>query len=192
MIRTRNLQVLMLAACAALSLPASADTYTVDGMHSMPAFTFKHLNLSMFRGRFDKVSGTIVIDPAKHTGSAVIDIDIASVSTGVPMLDQFLKGPRFFDVAAFPSATFKGEQFQFDGEQLKAVAGTLTLHGVSKQVLLDVSFYACHPHPLLKVPACGADASVTITRSAFGLDAFIGNDSDDVRLDIAVEATKSP
>ena len=190
--RTKKLRLLAMVACAALTQSAWADSYTVDAMHSMPSFSFKHVNLSMFRGRFDKVSGIIEIDQAKHNGSASIDIDLASVSTGVPMLDQFLKGPRFFNVAQFPTATFNGAQFQFDGEQLKAVAGTLTLHGVSQPVLLAVSFYACQMHPLLKVPACGADASVTIKRSDFGLDIMAGNDSDEVKLDLMVEALKAP
>jgi polyisoprenoid-binding protein YceI len=140
----------------AAPLVAAADNYTVDGMHSIPSFTFRHLELSSFRGRFDKLTGAIEFDPAQHTGSADIVIAIDSVSTGVPMLDQCLKGPRFFDAARFPSATCK-----------------------------------CREHPLLKVPSCGADASVTLKRSDFGLDAFIGNDSDEVRLDIAVEALKA-
>jgi polyisoprenoid-binding protein YceI len=176
----------------AAPLAARADTYQVDGMHSMPAFTFRHLNLSSFRGRFDKLSGTIVLDAAQHSGSADIVIDIDSVSTGVPMLDQFLKGPKFFDTARFPTATFKSSSFKFSGSQLAAVSGELNLHGVTKTVVLEVGYFSCHEHPLLKVVSCGADASATIRRSEFGLDIFIGNDSDDVKLDIAVEALKEP
>ena len=111
------------AMVAAAPLAAGADTYKVDGMHSMPAFTFRHLNLSLFRGRFDKLTGTIVLDAAQHSGSADIVIDIDSVSTGVPMLDQFLKGPKFFDTTRFPTATFKSSSFKFSGSQLVAVSG---------------------------------------------------------------------
>jgi polyisoprenoid-binding protein YceI len=171
---------------------ARADTYKVDGMHSMPAFTFRHLNLSSFRGRFDRLTGTIVFDAAQHSDSADIVIDIDSVSSGVPMLDQFLKGPKFFDSARFPTATFKSGSFKFSGSQLVAVSGELNLHGVTKAVVLEVGYFSCHEHPLLKVASCGADASATIKRSDFGLDIFIGNDSDDVKLDIAVEALKVP
>ena len=180
------------AMVAAAPLAAGADTYKVDGMHSMPAFTFRHLNLSLFRGRFDKLTGTIVLDAAQHSGSADIVIDIDSVSTGVPMLDQFLKGPKFFDTTRFPTATFKSSSFKFSGSQLVAVSGDLNLHGVTKAVVLEVGYFSCHEHPLLKVAACGADASATIKRSDFGLDIFIGNDSDDVKLDIAVEALQVP
>ena len=180
------------AMVAAAPLAAGADTYKVDGMHSMPAFTFRHLNLSLFRGRFDKLTGTIVLDAAQHSGSADIVIDIDSVSTGVPMLDQFLKGPKFFDTTRFPTATFKSSSFKFSGSQLVAVSGDLNLHGVTKAVVLEVGYFSCHEHPLLKVAACGADASATIKRSDFGLDIFIGNDSDEVKLDIAVEALLVP
>jgi polyisoprenoid-binding protein YceI len=97
-----------------LALPhaVAADTFNVDGMHSMPAFTFKHLNLSSFRGRFEKTTGTIEFDPVRLSGGAGIVISIDSVSTGVPMLDQFLKSARFFDSARFSTATFKSNSFK--------------------------------------------------------------------------------
>jgi polyisoprenoid-binding protein YceI len=175
----------------ALPTAVAAETYNVDGMHSMPAFTFKHLNLSLFRGRFEKASGTIEFDPVRHSGGADIVINIDSVSTGVPMLDQFLKSARFFDSARFPTATFKSNSFKFSGEQLVSVSGDLSLHGITKPVVLEVTYLFCGEHPLLNVPACGADAIVTLKRSEFGLDAFIGNDSDEVKVDIAVEALKA-
>jgi polyisoprenoid-binding protein YceI len=171
-------------------LAAAADTYDVDGAHSMPLFTFKHLKLSYFRGRFDKVSGTIEFDPGRRRGSADILIAIESVSTGVPLLDEFLKSPKFFDSARFPAATFKASSFKFSGEQLIAVDGDLSLHGITKPVVLKITSFSCHEHPLLRIPSCGADANVTLKRSDFGLDAFIGNDSDEVELDIPVEVLK--
>jgi polyisoprenoid-binding protein YceI len=179
--------------CSLLGLPcaAVADTYSLDTAHSMPSFSFRHLNLSSFRGRFDRVSGTIEFNPAQHSGNADVVIAIDSVSTGVPLLDQFLKSPRFFDAATFPSATFKSTAFTFSGEQVVSVAGKLSLHGITKPVTLKLAFFACHEHALLKVPACGADARLTLKRSDFGLDAFIGNDSDEVELDIPVEALKA-
>jgi polyisoprenoid-binding protein YceI len=190
--KTRFVTLLIIGALLAAPLSVSAETYKVDGMHSIPSFTFMHLGLSSFRGRFDKLTGTIELDAAQHSGSADIVIDIDSVSTGVPMLDQFLKGPRFFDSAKFPTATFKSTSFRFSGKQLVAVSGDLSLHGITKPAVLEVGYFSCREHPLLKVPSCGADASVTIRRSDFGLDAFIGNDADEVKLDIAVKALKPP
>lgn len=175
----------------ALPLPAAADTYNVDGMHSMPSFTFEHLQLSSFRGRFEKIAGAVEFDPVQHSGSADIVISIDSVSTGVPMLDQFLKSAKFFDSARFPTATFKSNSFKFSGEHLVTVSGDLTLHGITKPVVLEIVYVSCREHPLLNVPSCGADAIVTIKRSEFGLDAFIGNDSDEVKVDISVEVLKA-
>jgi polyisoprenoid-binding protein YceI len=166
-----------------LPLAAAADAYNVDGMHSMPSFTFKHLDLSSFRGRFEKITGTIEFDPVQHSGSADIAIDIDSVSTGVPMLDQFLKSAKFFDSARFPTATFKSNSFKFSGEQLVSVSGDLSLHGITKPVVVEIVYLSCREHPLLNIPSCGADAIV--------IDAFIGNDSDEVKVDIPVEALKA-
>ncbi len=183
----------LLAAClSTLSAPlqAAPETYTLDAMHSMPTFSFMHLGLSQFRGRFDKVTGTITLDIAAHTGSADIVIDLATVSTGVPALDNFMKGPRFFDTAKYPTASFKSTSFKYDGDKPVAVAGELSLHGVSKPVQLDIVHFACRMHPLLKVHSCGADAVATIKRADFGLDIFIENDSNDVKLDLAIEALK--
>jgi polyisoprenoid-binding protein YceI len=174
-----------------LPLVSAADAYNVDGMHSMPSFTFKHLNLSSFRGRFEKTAGIIEFDPVQHSGSADITIDLDSVSTGVPMLDQFLKSAKFFDSARFPTATFKSNSFRFSGDQLVSVSGELSLHGIKKPVVLKIVYLSCREHPLLNVPSCGADALVTIKRSEFGLNAFIGNDSDEVKVDISVEALKA-
>jgi polyisoprenoid-binding protein YceI len=177
-----------------LAGPAGAEpvTYTLDAMHSMPSFSFMHLKLSQFRGRFDKISGTITLDVAAKSGSTDISIPIDSVSSGVPMLDNFLKGPRFFDTARFPVATFKSNSFKFEGDQLVSVLGELNLHGHTRPVVLAIGHFACLQHPLLKVAACGADATVTIRRSEFGLDAFMANDSDEVKLELAIEALKSP
>jgi len=174
-----------------LPLAVAADAYKVDGMHSMPSFTFKHLNLSSFRGRFETTTGTIEFDPVQHSGTADIVIDIDSVSTGVPMLDQFLKSAKFFDSARFPTATFKSSSFKFSGEQLVSVSGDLSLHGITKPLVLEIVYLSCREHPLLNIPSCGADAIVTIKRSEFGLDAFIGNDSDEVKVDISVEVLKA-
>jgi polyisoprenoid-binding protein YceI len=185
--------MLAVLGAALLVLPhvVAADAYNLDGMHSMPAFTFKHLKLSAFRGRFEQIAGTIEFDPVQHNGRADITVSIDSVSTGVPMLDQFLKSAKFFDASRFPTATFQSKSFRFSGDQLVSVNGDLSLHGITKPVVLDVVDFSCREHPLLKVPSCGADARVMIKRSEFGLDAFTGNDSDEVEVDIAVEALKA-
>ncbi len=188
----RDIGLALLLGAASIVAPSSraADVYTIDSMHSMPAFAYRHLDFSTFRGRFGKTSGVITLDPAMHSGTADVTVDVGSVDTGVPMLDEFLKSPKFFDAAKFPLIKFKSTSFGFAGEQLTSVTGDLTIHGVTRQVKLEVTFFACHQHQLLKVPACGADARVTIRRSDFGLSMFIPNDADEVELEIGVEALR--
>jgi polyisoprenoid-binding protein YceI len=129
------------------------------------------MGYSTFRGRFDKSSGTIAIDLKAKTGSANVTIDVDSVSTGVDKLNTHLKSPDFFDAAKFPTITFKSSSFKFKGNKLTAVTGDLTMHGVTKPVTLTVDAFVCKPHPYLKIPACGANATATIKRTAWGVGA---------------------
>jgi polyisoprenoid-binding protein YceI len=178
-----------LAGGAALSERQRAKHASPLSVQRMTAYVLT-LRFSM-SGRFDKITGTIEFDPVQHNGHADITVSIDSVSTGVPMLDQFLRSAKFFDASRFPTATFQSKSFRFSGEQLVSVNGDLSLHGITKPVELDVVYFSCRQHPLLNVPACGADARVTIKRSEFGFDAFTGNDSDEVEIDIAVEALEA-
>jgi polyisoprenoid-binding protein YceI len=182
----------VLGACAVAAIgyvAQAADTYKIDPNHSFPSFEINHMGFSTFRGRFDKTSGTITIDVAKKAGSADVTIDVDSVSTGVDKLNTHLKSPDFFDAAKFPTITFKSSSFKFKGDTPVAVTGDLTMHGVTKPVTLTVDSFACKPHPLLKVPACGAGASAVIKRSDWGIGSYppaiLG---EEVTLKIQVEA----
>jgi polyisoprenoid-binding protein YceI len=182
---------LLIAAAVAAVLPVAAqETYTVDAGHTVPQFEVKHLGMSTQRGLFTKASGKITIDRAGKKGTADITIDMASVSTSVPKLNDHLKADDFFGAEKFPTATFKGSDFKFDGDKLVSVGGNLTLKGVTKPVTLAVSAFNCGNHPMNKKPMCGADASVTIKRSDFGVSYGIPAISDDVKLSIPVEAFK--
>lgn len=180
--------VVLLALCPFAA--AAADTYAVDGGHTFPTFEYKHLGFSTMRGRFDKTSGTIALDAAKKSGSADITIDVGSVSTGVAKLDEHLKSGDFFDAAKYPTITFKSSDFRFEGDTLTAVAGDLTIHGVTRPVTLAVSSLTCKDHPMKKVPSCGGDASATIKRSDFGIDKYVPAVSDEITLHIGIEAQK--
>ena len=173
-----------------LMAEAAESSYSIDTNHSFPSFEIKHMGFSTFRGRFDKVSGSVTLDPAANMGSADVTIEVASVSTGVYKLNEHLKTPDFFDAATFPTITFKSTSFKFKGDTLVSVAGDLTMHGVTKPVTLEVDAFACKEHPFMKVPACGADAHAVIKRSEWGIGskypgAIIG---EEVTLHIQVEA----
>lgn len=181
------LAVLTLA-CAALA--AQAETYTIDPKHSFESFEIDHFGLATIRGRFDKTSGTLNYDAAAKTGSVEVTIDVASVTTGNAERDAHLQKPEFFDAANHPTITFKSKAFRFDGDKLSAVEGDLTIRGVSRPVTLTVSRAICKPHPLYKVPACGASADASVKRSDFGVSAFLPGVGDEVKLHLELEALK--
>jgi polyisoprenoid-binding protein YceI len=146
-----------------------ATEYTIDSTHSSANFAVKHLMVSNVRGQFSKVTGTISYDPANLEKSSVnATIDAATVDTRDAQRDQHLKSPDFLDTAKFPAITFKSKQFIKSGKALK-IKGDLTIHGVTKEVVLDVD----GPTPELKSPfgdfRVGASASTKISRKDFGL-----------------------
>lgn len=181
--------VVLAAVAAALTLHAAAqEVYTVDPAHTFPAYEVKHFGMSTQRGLFTKANGRIALDRAGKRGTADITVDMGSVWTAVPKLTDHLRSEDFFDVAKFPTATFKGDDFKFDGDKLVAVSGDLTLRGVTKPMTLTVNAMNCGPNPVTKKMMCGADLSTTIKRSDFGIKAYVPAISDEVKLSIPVEA----
>jgi polyisoprenoid-binding protein YceI len=176
------------AVTAALPAVAAPETFTIDPTHTFPAYEVTHFGFSVQRGRFDKASGKITVDFAAKTGSAEVTIDAASVSTGMPKLEEHLKSPDFLDSARFPSIVFKGKSFAFDGENVKSVAGELTIRGVTKPVTLTANRFQCAPHPFVKKKACGGDFIATVKRSDYGMVYALPGLADDVTLRINVES----
>jgi polyisoprenoid-binding protein YceI len=180
-----------LAAALAVALPVAAqETYSVDAKHTFPVFEVAHLGMSTQRGTFTKVSGKIVIDRAGKKGSADITLDMSGISTGEPKLADHLRAADFFEAEKYPTATFKSSNFRFEGDKLVAVAGDLTMKGVTKPVTLTVTAFNCGTHPMNKKAMCGADATTTIKRSDFNVKYGIPAVADDVKLSIPIEAFK--
>jgi polyisoprenoid-binding protein YceI len=125
----------------ALWIPASASatTWELDPSHSGIEFSVRHMMVSTVKGRFEKVKGTVELDEKDVTKSTVeVTIDLGSVNTNEPKRDAHLKSPDFFDVAKFPTAIFKSTKVQKAGKNKLKVTGDLTLHGVTKPVVLEV------------------------------------------------------
>jgi len=179
---------LMLTGALSAAPAAAQETYSLDARHTFPAFEVRHFGMSTQRGLFNKTTGKVTVDLAAKKGSADIAIDMASVVTGDLKLIDHLRNEDFFDVAKYPTSTFKSSGFTFEGDKLVAVSGDLTLHGVTNPVTLAVHAFNCAPHPMSKKAMCGADASVTIKRSDFGISKYIPAIGDDVKLSIPVEA----
>jgi len=180
--------VLALASGAALA----ADKYTFEPTHSQVNFSYMHLGLSQQTLQLRGVSGTLMLDAEDMTKSSVeATIDMNSIDTGVPKFDEHLKSADFFDTAKFPTATFKSTSVEKAGEGKLKVAGDLTLHGVTKPVVLDVTVNKIGEHPMAKKPAAGFNATTTVKRSDFDLGGYVPAVGDEVKISIASEFLKA-
>lgn len=176
---------------ALAALPAAAsETYSLDARHTFPSFEVNHLGFSIQRGRFNKTSGKVTLDTAARTGTADITIEAASVDTGLDKLEEHLRGEDFFNVAKYPTITFKSSKFDFEGDKVKSVAGELTMLGVAKPVTLTASYFNCGVHPMNKKKMCGGDFVTSIKRTDFGMKYAVPAVADEVTLRIQVEAFK--
>jgi polyisoprenoid-binding protein YceI len=181
----------LLAFAAALFLSASAaaqDTWKIDPAHSAAQFSVRHLGISTVRGAFTKVSGSAQFDEANPGKSSVqATIDAASVDTRVEMRDKDLRSPNFLDAEKYPAITFQSKKVEAVGQGKLKVTGDLTIHGVSKEVVLDVN----GPTPAMKDPwgnmRRGASAMTKINRKDFGINGAPGAVGDDITIALDIE-----
>jgi polyisoprenoid-binding protein YceI len=185
---------LMVAASAAAG--AQTTTYKIDKMHSEADFTIRHMAISNVHGHFGNISGSITFDPSNVAKSTVdATIDVTTVDTGVPQRDGHLKSADFFEVAKFPTMTFKSTSVSKTSEGFD-VMGDLTLHGVTKPVTLHVEPSKEQIGMDGKTMARGFEATTTLHRQDFGLvwngplksgDNVLG---DDVKIEISIEGDR--
>jgi polyisoprenoid-binding protein YceI len=171
---------------------AQTSTWVPDKAHSSVDFTILHLGLSNVRGHFGNIGGSITIDDADISKSKVnVTIDVTTVDTGVSMRDNDLKSENFFDVAKFPTATFESTSVAKSGKGL-TVNGNLTLHGVTKPVVLEVEGPTGPISGMDKKPHSGFSASTIVSRTAFGLGTKYPSSmlGDDVKLNIDLDVAK--
>ncbi|HYK63372.1 MAG TPA: YceI family protein, partial [Patescibacteria group bacterium] len=134
-----SLVLVVLAITLAVPIAASADTWNIDPVHSTVEFTVRHMTISSVRGQFDKVAGTITVkDKDPSSVSIEATIDTASIDTRSSDRDADLKSANFLDVAKYPTMTFKSKKIEAAGPGKWKVIGDLTLHGVTREVTLDV------------------------------------------------------
>lgn len=153
----------------ALLAQAQAATYKIDEAHSAVTFKVAHMAISKVNGRFDKFSGTIDYTPGdQKTWKTEAVIEAASINTGVEARDKHLRGPDFFDVEKFPALTFKSVKVTGYKNMKGKLHGELTLHGVTRPVVLDVEGMGPVKDPWGK-ERVAATAKTTINRKDFGL-----------------------
>jgi polyisoprenoid-binding protein YceI len=173
----------------AASGATAQEIYTIDPVHSQPMFEVQHMGFSLQRGSFAKATGTVLLDRAAKKGSIDVTIDTTSVRTIDPRLDAHVKSEDFFNVAAYPTMTFKSTRLIFDGDQLTGAEGELTMIGVTRPVTLKVANFVCGNHPVNKKPMCGAEATTTIKRSEWGMKYGTPKSvGDEVGITIPIEA----
>ncbi|MBS0514714.1 MAG: polyisoprenoid-binding protein [Proteobacteria bacterium] len=176
-------------ACVANAAPV---TYEIDPAHTYPSFEADHMNgLSVWRGKFDRTSGRIVLDKAAGTGTVDIAVDAASVDFGHDRMNEKAKS-EIFDVARYPQATYKGKLARFRSGAPTEVIGELTLHGATKPLTLKIASFKCIPDPMHNTrERCGADAYAMFNRADFGVDRGKKNGFRmEVNLRIQVEAVQ--
>ena len=172
----------------AFAAPAfSQENYRVDPLHTTTTFSVSHLGLSLQRGSFGRTTGTVILDRAAKKGSIDVAIDATSVTSGSPSRETLLRGEDYFNIAQFPSITFRSTNLKFDGDRLVGAEGEVTIRGVTKPVTLSVADFKCAIHPATKKPACGAEVTASVKRSDFGMTKNQPSTGDDVNIAVAIE-----
>ena len=186
-------QCLLAAVIAGAAFPAIAapDNYTIDPAHTYPNIEFSHMGISVWRGKFNKTSGKVVLDRASRSGTVEVSIDISSINFGLAAMDEKARSDDFFDTAKFPTATYKGK-LSFAGDKPKSIDGRITIRGITRPATLSINLFNCMPHPMLKKEVCGADAEGELNWSEYGMkmSQYGQGDAGKVRLRIQVEAIK--
>ncbi|HEY9133860.1 MAG TPA: YceI family protein [Dyella sp.] len=188
----RAVRYLLLAGLLGAAVTAQADpvTYKLDPGHTMVLFSWNHFGFSNPTANLGLGDGTLVFDEKNPAKSSVeVTLPLANLDTHVSDLDAHLKKPDFFDADKYSTVTFKSTKVQAEGNGKFKVTGDLTVHGVTKPVVLDAKLNKVGEHPMMKVQAIGFDASATIKRSDFGMGAYVPNVSDEIKIHITTEGS---
>ena len=171
---------------------AKPVTYVIDPSHTFPAFEADHMGgLSLWRGKINSTSGEVILDKKNNTGSVNVVMAMDSIDFGHDGMNKHAKGDDMFDVEKFPEARYKGALIDFQDGAPTKVKGNLTLHGITKEVDLDIKTFKCKMHPFKLKEVCGADAYGNIMRDDFDISyGKLFGFKMDVALRIGVEAIK--
>ena len=169
---------------------AAPVTYKLDPGHTNVLASWNHFGYSNPSINFGQVDGTLVYDAEQVSASSVqVTLPLTGLSALADQFYDHLTSDKWFDAAKYPAATFKSTRVEATGEGKLKVTGDLTIKGITKPVVLDVTLNKAGEHPMKKVPAIGFDATATVKRSDFGVGAYAPMVSDEVALKITTEAT---
>jgi len=174
-----------------ISAAAQVQMWQIDPNHTAAQFSVRHMGISTVRGAFTKVSGTAQYDPADLSKASVAaTIEASSVDTRVSMRDDDLRSSNYFDVAKYPTITFKSKSVQAAGEGKLKIVGDLTIHGVTKEVTLDVDGPSAPVTDPKGNSHVGASASTTVNRKDFGVGGSSNMVGEDITITIDVELVR--
>ena len=188
----RTLKYLALAGLlgAAVSAQAAPVTYQLDPGHTMVLFSWNHFGYSNPTANLGLGEGSLVFDEQNPAASSVeVSLPLANLDTHVPALDEHLKKPDFLDADKYPVVSFKSTAVQPLGGNKFKVSGELTVHGVTRPVVLDATLNKVGPHPMSKTQSIGFDATASIKRSDFGVGAYAPSVSDEISIRITTEGS---
>lgn len=169
---------------------AAATTYKIDSDHTYPSLEMPHMGVSIWRGKFDKTTGSVVFDPAAKTGTVEIRVETGSIDFGLDSMHKTAVTADWLNVAKYPTMTYTGT-LHFDGDRPTTVDGQLTLRGVTRPLTLKINSFKCMDHPFYKREVCGADAEGDLNRADFGMTLYSEGGAGKMHLRIQVEALKA-
>lgn len=192
--RLGSFSKLVASVAAVLSLGASSasaapDAYDVDAVHSTVIFRIQHMKAGYTYGRFNELSGKLVLDEANPSASSIqVEVKATSVDTNDKKRDDHLRSPDFFNVAQFPTMTFSSTSVKANGTKFD-VTGDLTMHGVTKSVTVAMEKTGAGSDPWGFVRV-GFEGTLTVKRSEYGMDKMLEGVGDEVRLTLAFEGAR--
>ena len=179
-------------AIKSIATGVSPGTYELDETHAYLSFSYSHMGLSNPQLHFGKFAAELELDGNNMEDSTVsIEIDPASIDTGLPEFDEELRGASFFDVSRFPTMTFKSKAYREMSENTGQLSGDLTAMGITRPVTLDVTINSAAMNRMVRKEMIGFSAKGTLRRSDFGLTAYDQFVSDELQLNIQVEFVRA-
>ena len=184
----RGALVLVLAGLSTVAVAAPA-AYRLDPTHTDVIATWSHLGFSNPSANFTQVDGTLVYDAANPGASKVeVTLPLSGLDSHVPALDKHMRSAEMFDAEKFPTISFRSTKVEAAGKDRLRVSGELTVKGVTRPAVLDVTLNGAGVHPMAKKTAVGFDATTVLKRSEFGIDYALPAVSDEIRIRITTEA----
>jgi len=167
-----------------------SQTYTLDPNHSYVSWKINHFGFSNPSGKW-MVNGTLMFNEKDPSHSQItVNIPVGQIVTGLPELDQHLKSALFFDVEKFPTATFVSREIRVTGKDTGDITGTLTVHGISKPIVIHARFNKMGVNPINQQNTVGFSGRATVNRKDFGITTLSPQLGDEVKLRMEIEANQ--